>query len=100
LKIEYLDTSEDGLLWMTRYYARVFSAGRKNGRAQFAKATQQLLENPLVGRKFDGLENIRECKITRTPFSIIYTVVGDVIYVIDVRDQRGLRMVAGLERFE
>ncbi len=99
MKIEFLATSEDGLRWMLKYYERVFPSGRKNGLKKYKEAKTLLRENPLSGHEFDEIEGVRELKIPKTPFSIIYTLRDDIIYVIDIRDQRGIRSVGGLERF-
>jgi len=99
VRIEFLATSEDGLRWMLRYYARVFPEGRKNARIHYEDAKRLLRDNPFDGHLYEDWAEVRELKIPRTPFSIIYTLSDDVIYVIDIRDQRGIRSVAGLERF-
>lgn len=84
---------------MLRYYERIFPAGRAQGKKRYQQAKRLLRDNPHGGHPFDGRGNIRELKIQRTPFSIIYTIDSDTIYVIDIRDQRGVRRVAGLGRF-
>jgi len=99
MQIRFLETSEDGLRWMFRYYERVFPAGRKSGLHKYREAKKLLRDNPFGGHPFDDINGVRERTILRTPFSIIYTVRDDTIYVIDIRDQRGFRSVAGTERF-
>lgn len=84
---------------MLRYYARVFPEGRANAKARYEAAKLQLRENPFSGHRYEDWENVREMRILGTPFSVIYTIGENVIYVIDVRDQRGIRTVAGISRF-
>ncbi len=100
MQIKFLDTAQDGLQWMFRYYDRAFTAGRKNGMEKYKGAKQLLRDNPYGGHEFDGMKEVRERNIVKTPFSIIYTVRDDIIYVMDIRDQRGVRPVAGLARFK
>ena len=100
MKIHFLETSQDGLRWMLRYYENVFPAGRKNGLMNYQNAKRLLRDNPFGGHEFDKMQDIREMRVVKTPFSIIYTVQGETIYVIDIRDQRGIRSFSRIERAE
>lgn len=85
---------------MLQYYGRVFPDGHKKGQQKYNDAKLLLRANPLSGHQFDDWQNVRELNILQTPFSIIYTIGEDTIYVIDIRDQRGVRRAANLQRFD
>ena len=99
MKLRFLETSEHGLRWMRRYYRLKFPEGQKNALSHFSAAKSQLLDQPFSGHIFDDFDNIREVNITNTPFSILYTIRDDTIYVIDIRDQRGMRSHDALAAF-
>jgi hypothetical protein len=42
---------------------------------------------------------VREYNITGTAFSLLYSVMADNIWIIDIRDQRGLRSAEALRTF-
>ncbi len=51
---------------------------------------------------FEDFSNVRELHITRSAFSILYTVIDDtnfIIDIIDIRDSRGLRSAESLRTF-
>ena len=62
-------------------------------------AEQTLSEFPLVGERFEEREDVREQHILGTPFSLLYTVARDTIWIIDLRDTRGLRSAEALSVF-
>ena len=99
MKLEYLQTSEPGARWFRSYY-------RRNPQLDLAKAVtalrvaeMTLREHPFAGERFEDRENVREYSITGTTFSLLYTVATDTIWVIDIRDQRGLRSAEALRVF-
>lgn len=91
MKLRFASSSEHGLRWMLRYYERVFPAGRKGAAQNYRKAKAQLLQEPYSGHPFRDHDGVFELMIRRSYFSIIYTVEGETIFVIDIRDQRGMR---------
>lgn len=99
MKVKYLLTVEAGARWFRSYY-------RKNSQLDFRKATvslraaeQTLSEFPYVGERFEERENVREQHILGTPFSLLYTVARDTVWIIDLRDTRGLRSAEALFLF-
>ena len=90
MKIVYLDGARADIVWMRRYYTRVFPEGYKRARRHF-KATESLLaQNPRAGHKTEFVE-VFELAIARTPFSLIYFVTHDQIEVLRVWDARADR---------
>ena len=99
MKLEYLQTAQAGVRWFRGYY-------RKNPQLNLAKAVaalrvaeMTLCGNPLAGERFDDFETVREYKIIGTAFSLLYTLAGDRVLVIDLRDQRGFRSAEALRAF-
>lgn len=99
MNIQYLLTVEAGARWFRSYY-------RKNPQLDFRKATaalraaeQALSEFPLIGERFEERDDVRERQILGTPFSLLYTVARDTIWIIDLRDTRGLRSAEALSLF-
>ncbi len=99
MKLRFLETSEFGLRWMRRYYSENFPEGKDNAAIHLKLAKLQLSEQPYSGHKFDDFDNVRELNVTNTPFSIIYTIQEEITYIIDIRDQRGMRSHEALEAF-
>ena len=99
MQLRFLETSEHGLRWMRRYYRLKFPEGQENAQTHFLTAKSQLLDQPYSGHLFDDFENVREMNITNTPFSILYTIRDETIYVIDIRGQRGMRSHEALAAF-
>ncbi len=99
MQLRFLATSRFGLEWMKRYYREHPQLDRRAAFRSFAATRGLLAAHPLAGALYEDFENVREIGIARTPFSILYTVVGDTIFVIDIRDRRGLRSAAALRRF-
>lgn len=99
MKLRFLETSEHGLRWMRRYYRQKFPEGRENAVKHLQVAKSQLLAQPYSGHPFDDFDTVRELSIINTPFSILYTIRDETIYVIDIRDQRGMRSHEALAAF-
>lgn len=99
MKIIYLETAAPGLRWMKRYYQEQSQLNDDRVFANFEAAKDRLREEPFAGHPFDDIERVRELKVSRSPFSILYTHQDDTIYIIDIRDQRGLRSADALAEF-
>lgn len=99
MKIQYLQTIEHGARWFRAYY-------RRNPQLDFHKATaclkvveRTLSDFPLSGERFEERQDAREQQILGTPFSFLYTVSRETIWIIDIRDTRGLRSAEALSLF-
>lgn len=99
MKIHYLLTVEAGARWFRNYYRRNPQLDFRKASASLRAAEQTLGEFPLVGERFEERENVREQHILGTPFSLLYTVARDTIWIIDIRDTRGLRSAEALSIF-
>lgn len=99
MRLQFLETSEHGLRWMRRYYRLAFPEGKNSAVVHLNSAKLQLLEQPYSGHIFDDFDNVRELNITNTPFSILYSIQKETIYIIDIRDQRGMRSHEALAVF-
>ena len=91
MKLVFLPSARVDLLWMRRYYTRIFPEGAQQAAAQYARTRNLLRRNPLIGHAADDIEGIREYSIPRMPFSFIYRVGDDRIEVLRVWDERGDR---------
>ena len=99
MKLQYLQTSEAGARWFRRYYRRNPQLNLAKAVAALRVAELTLGEHPMAGERFEDDESVREYSITGTAFSLIYTVANDMIWVIDIRDQRGFRSAEALRLF-
>jgi hypothetical protein len=99
MKIKYLETAKPGLVWMKRYFQSQPQLDQATALGNFEKAKLLLKQYPQAGELFEDFPDVRELHITRSVFSILYTCIGDTIFVIDIRDSRGLRSAAALRSF-
>ena len=99
MKIQYLPTVEAGARWFRSYYRRNPQLDFRRATAALRAAEQTLSEFPLVGGRFEEREDVREQQILGTPFALLYTVARDTIWIIDIRDTRGLRSAEALSLF-
>jgi len=99
MKITFLETSSFGLRWMKMYYRKNPQLDSRKASSSFEKTQLLLMDQPLIGHPFDDVEGVREIKIINTAFSILYAYKNDAIYVIDIRDQRGMRSVEAIREF-
>ena len=99
MKIQYLDTARPGLEWMRNYYRQHPQLNRAKALATLKLAEQTLVEFPSAGQAFGDVDNIREYRLTDTAFSLLYTVANKTIWIIDVRDGRGLRSALPLRNY-
>jgi hypothetical protein len=51
------------------------------------------------GRRFEDFDAVREYLVQGTPFSLLYAIACDTVWIIDVRDQRGRRGAEAVRRF-
>ena len=93
MKIAYLPSARDDLVWMRTYYARVFPDGSARARARLGRTSDP---PPELGRTTD-VATVRELQVARTPSSIIYRVKGRRIEVLRVWDGRAERRVVEFE---
>lgn len=100
MKLEFLETAESGLRWFHRYYRENPQLRKSVALAAFRNARELIKENPFLGHAFDGMETVREYPIRGTNFSILYTVARGTLWVIDIRDARGLRSAEALRHFQ
>jgi ParE toxin of type II toxin-antitoxin system, parDE len=99
VKIRYLETAKPGLVWMKRYFQTQPQLDQASAFENFEKAKNLLKTFPQAGEQFEDFSDVREIHITRSAFSILYTCIDDTIFIIDIRDSRGLRSAAVLRKF-
>jgi len=99
MNLVFLQTAQPGLRWMKRYYREQPQLNAERVMNSFDAALDRLAQDPFAGHTFDNYEQVRELPLARCPFSILFTRRDDTVYVIDVRDQRGLRSAAALQAF-
>jgi plasmid stabilization system protein ParE len=87
LRVVYLDSALQDLVWWRRYYGSVFPEGRPNARTRIRKVVAALEANPHLGRPTDEAD-VLEFVIARTPFSLLYRVKDDVIEILRLWDNR------------
>jgi len=99
MKIQFLESSEPGIRWMKRYFRGQPQLYLKAATKSYANTRKLLKQDPYIGHKFDEIDGVLERPISKTRFSILYFVKGEIIYVIDIRDQRGFRSANALRQY-
>lgn len=99
MKIQYLPTVEAGARWFRSYYRRNPQLDFRKATAALRAAEQTLSEFPFAGERFEEREDVREQHIMGTHFALLYTVARGSIWIIDLRDTRGLRSAEALSLF-
>ena len=87
MKLAFRTQAKLDLRWFRSYYSERFPEGRKKVEQSFRATIKLVLGNPQSGQRLDGM-NARRLPVTRTPFVLVYTVVGDRIDIIRVWDAR------------
>ena len=87
MRIVYLESARDDLLWARRHYEEIFAEGHKHAQRQFHRAQEILASNPLIGH-VTHRDDVREFSIPRTPFALIYRVREHRIEVLRIWDER------------
>ena len=98
MKIQFLESSLPGLQWMRHYY-RERPQLKTNATQSYKKAKILLRDKIVTAKTFDEIEGVYERSILNTPFSILYTVKNEIVYVIDIRDTRGYRSEHALREY-
>lgn len=99
MKIEYLPTVEAGAHWFRTYYRRNPQLDFRKAVAALRVAERTLSDFPLSAERFEERPDVREQHILGTPFSLLYTVARNTVWIIDIRDTRGLRSAEALSAF-
>ena len=78
----------------------------QNPQLDFNKAIASLVtveavlqDHPYGGSQFEDFEDVRQYQIGNTAFALLYRVARDTIWIIDVRDTRGMRSADALKAF-
>lgn len=98
-EIKYLETSEHGLRWMRIYYTQNPQLDFDKAIASLMTAEAVLIDHPYSGSQFEDFDDVRQYQIGNTAFALLYTVARDTIWIIDVRDTRGMRSADALKAF-
>lgn len=88
MKVKYLESARDDMMWFRNYYSRVFPAGKGNAKIQLRRIIQIISEHPEVGHPPDDFPEAFEHPISRTPFTMIYRVKDNELQVLRILDQR------------
>ena len=96
MKIQFLESSNQGLRWMKEYYKNNPQLDHKKAFENFLQTQLLLCQQPFSGNKYENFDDIRELKIPKSNFSILYTHKRNTIFVIDIRDQRGGIVISGV----
>lgn len=91
MEVRYLETAQPGLRWFRAYYRQNPQLSRTKAIASLIHAEAMLGEFPLSGAAYEDFASVREYKVQGTAFSFLYTIARDIVWIIDLRDQRGQR---------
>ena len=97
--LRYLATAEPGLRWMRTYYRRNLQLAVVRAADALRQAEAVLRAHTEAGHRDEGHADVREWKIAGTAFSLLYAEARGTVWVIDVRDQRGLCSAEALRTF-
>lgn len=84
---------------MREYYLKNPQLNRHHALATLKHTEERLRAFPESGTLYEDFESLREIRVLGTPFALLYTISGDYIFVIDVRDPRGNRSAEALRAF-
>jgi plasmid stabilization system protein ParE len=87
MKLVYLPSALQDLVWMRHYYRDVFPEGARRAREKIRSVERLLLDNPEIGH-VAGEGGVREFPILRTPFSVIYRSRPGRLEVLRLWDNR------------
>jgi plasmid stabilization system protein ParE len=87
MKLAFRTQAKLDLRWFRFYYSERFPEGRKKAEQSFRATITLVLGNPHSGKRVDGTD-ARRLPISRTPFVLVYVVVGDSVDIIRVWDAR------------
>ena len=87
MRIVYLESTSDDLVWLRRYYEQVFPAGLGKAQKQFHTTETLLSGNPYIGHR-SYRKGVREFSIPNTPFSYIYRIKNNQIENLRIWDER------------
>ena len=100
MKLQYLDTAQTGLLWMRRYYREQPQLNVQKAVASLLRAETVLQGMPFAGSQYESGPEVRVYVLQGTAaFALLYTVLHDTVWIIDVHDQRGFRNAEALRHF-
>jgi plasmid stabilization system protein ParE len=91
MKVVFLASCAQDLVWIRRYYESVFPEGKQNAALQFRKIRAAIAANPAIGVTVGFGEHVREFQVTRTPFSYLYRVQPHHIEILRIFDNRAHR---------
>ena len=87
MKVIFLPSAANDLLWFRSYYTTVFPEGERKAMRQVEKLFQLLEANPYMGQP-GKVEGTRRKPVPRTPFVLLYRVTDTQIEVLRLRDSR------------
>jgi plasmid stabilization system protein ParE len=87
MKVIYLRSALPDLVWMRRYYSRVFPQGAKQAQYQLNATKRLISEHPEIGH-LAIVEGLLEFPVLKTPFTIVYRIRPSRIEILRIRDQR------------
>jgi plasmid stabilization system protein ParE len=88
MKIVFLESAAQDILWFRYYYQSVFPEGSAKARDRLKAIQTTLAANPYIGQPSDTVKTVREFSIPRTPFTLIYRVTPTQIEVLRLWDTR------------
>jgi plasmid stabilization system protein ParE len=87
MQIVYLRRAAKEYLWFRDYYTRIFPEGRDKAFTHYFKVLSLIVSHPEIGKP-EGKPPRRRFKISNTPFSISYKVLGNRMEIVRIRDNR------------
>ncbi|MEM8579392.1 MAG: type II toxin-antitoxin system RelE/ParE family toxin [Pseudomonadota bacterium] len=88
MRIVFVETAADDLMWFRQYYRAVFPQGAENAKMRITNLLTLLEANPHMGQAVPERPNVRKLPISKTPFALVYRTNAHQIEVLRVLDTR------------
>jgi addiction module RelE/StbE family toxin len=88
MKVVFLESAAQDLMWFRHYYRAIFPGGGPKAGEHFKAAIRTVSANPFADHPNDTWSDVRELTIPRTPFVLIYRVTDTQIEILRLWDAR------------
>jgi plasmid stabilization system protein ParE len=88
MKITFAKCSGESLVWFQKYYDANFPEGKINAYNNLESTISIIGNFPDIGKNCPGYKNVKEFKIQKTPFAILYRIKKDEVEILNLWDSR------------
>lgn len=88
MKIVFVPSAIRDIGWFRHYYTAVFPAGDKKAQQNLRSIQTLLATNPYIGTPSREHDGVRQLRVPKTPFTLIYRVTEVQIEILRLWDER------------